>query len=66
MGGWAGAPASGPSVALDACFAGCNRVVNALDWSGEGLIAFAAHNNVVLYDPAVRCAGGLAESGVRR
>lgn len=33
---------------------GCNRVVNALSWSEDGLVAFAAHNTVVVYDVEVR------------
>lgn len=34
--------------------AGCNRVVGALDWGRNGLVAYAAHNLVVLYDAEVR------------
>lgn len=38
--------------------AGCNRVTNALDWGEDGhghsLIAYAAHNSVLLYDVQVR------------
>lgn len=37
--------------------AGCNRVNNALDWGGidfaHSFIAYAAHNNVLLYDVEV-------------
>ena len=33
--------------------AGCNRVVGALDWGGNDLVAYAAHNLVVLYDAEV-------------
>ena len=32
--------------------AGCNRVVGALDW-GDSLVAYAAHNLVVVYDAEV-------------
>ena len=34
--------------------AGCNRVVGALDWGENDLVAYAAHNLVVLYDAEVR------------
>jgi elongator complex protein 2 len=37
-------------VSLLHTFVGCNRVVGALDWGENGLIAFAAHNAVALYD----------------
>ena len=31
---------------------GCNRVPHALDWAqNNGMVAFGAQNNVVLYDP---------------
>ena len=33
--------------------AGCNRVVGALDWGRNGLVAYAAHNLVILYDAEV-------------
>lgn len=33
---------------------GCNKVVGALSWGSQGLIAYAAHNLVVLYDAEVR------------
>lgn len=33
---------------------GVNRVVNALDWGPDGLVAYGAHNMVVVYDPEVR------------
>lgn len=33
--------------------AGCNRVTNALDWGPDGLLAYGAHNSVLLYDPEV-------------
>lgn len=36
--------------------AGCNRVVGALDWGDNHLVAYAAHNLVILYDPQVRVA----------
>lgn len=32
---------------------GVNRVVNALDWGPDGLVAYGAHNMVVVYDPEV-------------
>lgn len=33
---------------------GCNRVVNAVSWKHEnGLIAYAAHHAVIIYDPQV-------------
>ncbi|KAL4524822.1 hypothetical protein Ndes2526A_g06926 [Nannochloris sp. 'desiccata'] len=40
------------SVRLDYVSAGCNRVVGALDWSEEGLIAYCAHHAIAIYDPA--------------
>jgi hypothetical protein len=32
---------------------GVNRVVNALDWGDNGLIAFCGHKIVCVYDPDV-------------
>lgn len=32
---------------------GVNRVVNALDWGPNGLIAYCGHHVVCLYDPEV-------------
>ena len=43
-----------PDVRLAHLGAGCNRVVNALDWGAAGLLAYAAHNAVMIYDPEVR------------
>jgi len=40
------------SVRLDYVSAGCNRVVGALDWGEEGLIAYCAHHAIAIYDPA--------------
>ena len=34
--------------------AGCNKVVGALSWGEQGLVAYAAHHLVVLYDAEVR------------
>ena len=42
-----------PTVALQHVAAGCNRVVHALHWGEAGLLAYAAHNAVVVYDPQV-------------
>lgn len=33
---------------------GVNRVVNALDWGDNGLIAFCGHRIICIYDPEVR------------
>lgn len=44
----------GMEVVQEHVSAGCNRVVGALDWGGNGLVAYAAHNLVVLYDAEVR------------
>ena len=33
--------------------AGCNRVVNALDWGGQDVLAYGAHNVLIIYDAAV-------------
>eukprot|EP01135_Chromosphaera_perkinsii_P005194 Nk52_evm12s322 gene=Nk52_evmTU12s322 len=39
-------------VTLEYLSAGCNRVPHALDWAPRnGLIAFGAHSNVLVYDP---------------
>jgi hypothetical protein len=32
---------------------GVNRIVNALDWGDNGLIAYAGHHIVCVYDPEV-------------
>jgi hypothetical protein len=32
---------------------GVNRIVNALDWGDNGLIAYAGHHIVCIYDPEV-------------
>ena len=37
--------------------AGCNRVMGPLDWGTNGLIAYGAHNLVVLYDAEVSVTG---------
>lgn len=34
--------------------AGCNKVVGALSWGDGGVVAYAAHNLVILYDAKVR------------
>ncbi len=41
-------------VALEHVSIGCERVVNNLDWGPSGLIAYGAHNLVVIYDAEVR------------
>jgi elongator complex protein 2 len=33
---------------------GVNRVVNAVDWGDGGLVAYAGHRMVCIYDPQVR------------
>lgn len=33
---------------------GVNRIVNALDWGDNGLIAYAGHHIVCVYEPVVR------------
>lgn len=38
------------AVTLDHVSAGCNRVVNALHWGECGLVAYGAHNAVIVYD----------------
>lgn len=38
---------------LEYVSAGCNRIVNSLDWGACGLIAYAAHNSVFVYDDKV-------------
>lgn len=40
-------------VDLEYTFVGCNRCVNALDWGQTGLIAFTAHNAIVIADVKV-------------
>jgi hypothetical protein len=37
--------------------AGCNRCVNAVSWGHNGLVAYAAHHAVIVYDPEVRPSG---------
>jgi elongator complex protein 2 len=39
-------------VKLDYVAAGCNRVVGALDWADEDLIAYCAHHAIAIYDPS--------------
>lgn len=41
------------AVHLEHIAAGCNRAVHALDWGPTGLLAFTAHNNVMVYEPEV-------------
>jgi elongator complex protein 2 len=36
---------------------GVNRVAHALDWGGDGVVAYGGHHAVVLYDPKVRGGG---------
>jgi elongator complex protein 2 len=33
---------------------GCNRVVGALDWGDNGLVAYGGSSLVCVYDPQVR------------
>ena len=40
-------------VGIEFTSAGCNRVVNALDWGGHNVLAYGAHNVLVIYDAAV-------------
>jgi hypothetical protein len=35
---------------------GVNRVVNALDWGTNELVAYGGHNTLVIYDPKVEAA----------
>lgn len=46
-------------VSLQHVGVGCNRVVGAVSWGPGGLVAFAAHNAVVVYDPQVGTAAAL-------
>jgi elongator complex protein 2 len=39
-------------VQLNSVSAGCNRVVGALDWGKEGLIAYCTHHAIAIYNPA--------------
>ena len=34
--------------------AGCNRVCHALHWGDNGLVAFASHRIIIVWDPEVR------------
>lgn len=36
---------------------GCNKSANCLDWGCGSLLAYGAHNQVVLYDDEVRARG---------
>lgn len=38
---------------------GVNRVVNALDWGENGLIAYCGHRIICIYDPEVGAGGVL-------
>ena len=38
-------------VSLHHVAAGCNRCTHALHWGDAGLLAYAAHNAVLVYDP---------------
>lgn len=40
-------------VNLDFVAVGVNRVVNALDWSEDGTVAFGAHHMAAIYDTKV-------------
>jgi len=39
---------------VDFVSVGVTRVVNALDWGNDGLIAYGGHHIVCIYDPEVR------------
>jgi elongator complex protein 2 len=41
-------------VSPDFVSVGVNRVVNALDWGDNGLIAYCGHSIVCIYNPQVR------------
>ena len=41
-------------VELASVSVGCNKSANCLDWGGGTLLAYGAHNQVVLYDDGVR------------
>ena len=41
-------------VELASVSVGCNKSANCLDWGGGALLAYGAHNQVVLYDDEVR------------
>ncbi len=40
-------------VSLQHVAAGCNRCTHALHWGDAGLLAYAAHNAVMVYEPQV-------------
>ena len=42
-----------PHVTLAHCSVGCNQLAECLDWGAQGLIAYGAHNQAVVYDPEV-------------
>lgn len=42
------------NVETDFVSVGCNRVVNALDWGEDDLIAYGAHHTVAIYSVSVR------------
>jgi hypothetical protein len=43
-----------PHVTLAHCSVGCNQLAECLDWGAQGLIAYGAHHQAVVYDPEVR------------
>ena len=44
----------GPHVTLAHCSVGCNQLAECLDWGAQGLIAYGAHHQAVVYDHEVR------------
>ncbi|GFH18193.1 uncharacterized protein HaLaN_14952 [Haematococcus lacustris] len=44
-------------VRQDIVSVGVNRVVNAVDWSNSGLVAYGAHTMVALYEPQLLVSG---------
>lgn len=41
---------------------GCNKVANCLDWGPTGLLAYGAHDQVIIYDDQVRFGSSRAAS----
>ena len=44
---------NGSHVTLAHCSVGCNQLAECLDWGAQGLIAYGAHNQAVIYDSEV-------------
>jgi hypothetical protein len=53
--------ASRMEVGVEFVSAGCNRVVNALGWGDGNILAYGAHNMLMLYDVVVGVPGAFID-----